>query len=227
MKKSVDIRKMVVVAVLCALAFLCMFVFRIKVGFLTFDAKDAIISIISLLYGPVLGVASALIVALLEFISVSDTGVYGLIMNFISSGTFALVCGLIYKYRRSFSGAIVSVVLAAVSVTAIMMAANLLITPYYMGVSQSQVAGMIPTLLLPFNLVKSVLNAAITMAIYKPFTLALRKTGLLPKAEQQTYRFGGKTLVLTLVALAVIVAAVLIMLLQMDGSFELFRTFTK
>ena len=52
---------------------------------LTFDFKDAILSINALLFGPLTGVVSAALVALVEFITVSDTGVYGLIMNFLSS----------------------------------------------------------------------------------------------------------------------------------------------
>ena len=67
------IRNISVTAMLTALAFLLTFVFRFKVAFLTFDFKDAIISIASLLFGPLYGVASAIIVAFIEFISVSDT----------------------------------------------------------------------------------------------------------------------------------------------------------
>ena len=97
-----NVKKITVTALFCALAFLMTFIFRFKVGFLTFDMKDAIISVISLLYGPIYGVASAGVVAVLELLSVSDTGLYGLIMNFLSSATFALACGSVYKYKRSF-----------------------------------------------------------------------------------------------------------------------------
>ena len=69
---------------LCALAYICVFILKFKVGFLTFDFKDAVISIISFLYGPLYGVFSAGIVAFMEFITISDTGAYGLIMNFLS-----------------------------------------------------------------------------------------------------------------------------------------------
>ena len=106
MNKKINLKKLAVAAALCALAFASMFLFRIKVQFLTFDAKDAVIGLSSLLLGPLYGVCSAAAVAFLEFLTVSDTGVYGLIMNFLSSGTFAFTCGIIYKYRRTFSGAV-------------------------------------------------------------------------------------------------------------------------
>ena len=98
-----NIKKISVTAVLCALAYLCMFVFRFKVSFLTFDFKDAILAVISFLYGPIYGIVSALVVALTELISVSDTGVYGFIMNFLSSAAFAGVCGVFYKYKHNGS----------------------------------------------------------------------------------------------------------------------------
>ena len=94
--KKINIKKLSVIAMLCALGFLCTVLFKFKVGFLTFDIKDAILAISSLLYGPVAGILSSAVVALLEMVTVSDTGVYGMIMNFLSSGTFTLVCGLIY-----------------------------------------------------------------------------------------------------------------------------------
>ncbi len=223
MQKTSHIKKIAVVGVMCALAFLCMFVFRFKVMFLTFDVKDAILAIISLLYGPVWGVASAIIVPLLEFFSVSDTGVYGLIMNILSSVTFASVCGLVYKYKRSFGGAILSVSLGALSMIAVMLLANLFVTPIYMNLPRGEVAAMIPTLLLPFNAIKSVMNAAVTLAIYKPFTTALRRTGLITRTDHN-YRASTKTVLLLVISLVIAALSVVILLTVLGGNFELFRT---
>lgn len=218
--KKIDVKKLTVIAMLCALGFLCTVLFKFKVAFLTFDVKDAILSIASLLYGPLAGVASAAVVALLEMVTVSDTGFYGLVMNFLSSGTFTLVCGVIYKYRRSLSGAVIGVAAAALSVTAVMLLANLFITPFYLGVERGEVVNMLGTTLLPFNLTKSVFNAALTLIIYKPFTTAMRKTGLLPKPQNNSYRLGLKTILLILSAVVVIVLAMLFFVLKLNGTFE-------
>ena len=221
MKKN-NVKKITVTALFCALAFLMTFIFRFKVGFLTFDMKDAILSVISLLYGPIYGIASAGVVAVLELLSVSDTGFYGLIMNFLSSATFALACGSVYKYKRSFSGAIIAVSVSVVSVTAVMMVANIFITPYYMGVGTADVLALIPTMLLPFNLCKAIINATSLLIIYKPITNALKKTKLVP-SSQTAYKFSKKSALLVVVSLAILILAVLFIIFKMGGSFSFLK----
>ena len=74
---------MVGIAFFSALAYIVSFLTGfIKVQFLTFDAKDCIITIGALSLGPVAGVLTAAIVALLEFMLSSTTGPWGLLMNF-------------------------------------------------------------------------------------------------------------------------------------------------
>ena len=217
-----NVKKISVTALFCAIAFLMTFVFRFKVGFLTFDLKDAVISVISLLYGPIYGVASAGVVAVLELLSVSDTGLYGLIMNFISSATFAIACGSVYKFKRSFSGAIIAVVVSVISVTAVMMVANIFITPYYMGVEKAEVIALIPTMLFPFNLCKSIVNAASLLIIYKPITNSLKKTGLV-SANKTSYKFSKKSVSLFVVSVAVLALAVCFIIFKMGGSFTFLK----
>lgn len=215
--KKTKLKKISVVAMLCAVAYLCMFLFKFKVSFLTFDFKDAILAVSAFLYGPIWGVASAIVVAFLEFVSVSDTGVYGFIMNALSSASFAGVCGLFYKYKRTLSGAIWGAVAAVFSMTAIMLIANVFITPYYMGAARSDVVAMIPTLLLPFNLIKGIVNAAVTMIIYKPITSALKKSRLVSHEGKETDR--KKFLILSIVAALALLAAVLVIIFILKGSF--------
>lgn len=218
--KTKNLKQISVVAVFSAISFLLTFLFKFKVSFLTFDFKDAIIAIVSLTFGSAYGVASAGVVAFLEFLSVSDTGLYGLIMNFISSGTFALIFGVVYKYKRTFQGAIISAVLSAVGVTTVMMFANYFITPYYMGVSHGDVLALIPTLLLPFNLAKTVINAASTLILYKPVTNALKRVGALEGKSAEKHIYNKKSLILTVVSLLVIIVAVLFVIFYLNGGFK-------
>jgi len=217
MSRKKELKKLSVVAMLCAVAYLCMFLFKFKISFLTFDFKDAFLAIISFLYGPVYSVASAVIVAFFEFLSVSDTGIYGFLMNAISSAAFAGACGLLYKYKRTFTGAVVGAVVAVLFMTAVMLVANWLITPYYMGVERGQVAAMIPTLLLPFNLIKGFVNMSITLILYKPITAALKKTGLVVSGNNNTNR--KKFWLLAVISFAVLLVCVLIILFCFEGSF--------
>lgn len=232
MTKKYDIRRLTVSAMLTAVAYLCVFVFRFKVGFLTFDFKDAVIATLSFLYGPVYGITSAVTVAFLEAVSVSDTGIYGFIMNALSSATFALVCGLIYKLKRSFAGAVVSVLASVTAVTAVMMLANVFITPYYMGVERTEVIAMLPTLLLPFNLCKALMNASVTMLIYKPIATALRRAGLsagtrLASGAPETYKIDKRTLILAVTAIIVTAATTAVIIFVLGGEFEILRELKK
>ncbi len=223
MSNNKNLKKITVTALFCALAFLMTFLFRFKVSFLTFDFKDAIISIVSLLYGPLYGVVSAGLVAVLEFLSVSDTGVYGLIMNFISSSVFAFSCGLVYKFKRSFGGAILAVTASVISVTAVMIIANIFITPFYMGVERAEVINLIPALLLPFNLSKSIINSSALLLIYKPVTTALKKSGLVVSDKKSQYNFSTKTVLLTVISAAILLLTILFVVLILKGDFTFIK----
>lgn len=168
---------MTVIALFCAMSFIVSLIFPIKVSFLTLDFKDTISAVSGMFFGPVAGLFCAIVVPCIEFLF-SDTGVYGLIMNLISSIAFVGVSSLVYKYKRSILGAVLALVSGALTTVAFMMIANLYITPYYMGVTQGAVIKLIPTLILPFNLVKTFLNASVTMLIYKPISRLLKKLGV-------------------------------------------------
>ncbi len=220
MNKKVNTKAITITGVFCALAYLLTFVFRFKVSFLTFDFKDAVIALPSLIYGAPYGIVCSGIVALIEFVTVSDTGLYGLIMNFLSSGTFALVCGLVYKYKRTLSGAILGLISSCVSVTAVMLLANIFITPFYMGVPRSAVIDLLPTLILPFNAAKTVINSAFTLLMYKPITNALKHYGIIDKTN---YNKMGSTryAVIFAVSLVIIVLVVLFLIFKLGGVFEI------
>lgn len=173
-------------ALFCALAYVTMFVFRIRVaGFLTFDAKDAIITLSGLLFGPLSSLAISLTVAFIEMISVSTTGLWGFLMNFLASATFSCTAAIIYKYKHNIKGAVLGLICSVFSTTAMMLVLNLLITPLYTGSNTAAVAAMIPTILFPFNLTKSVLNASLVLVLYKPISRAMKATGIVKIPEHK------------------------------------------
>ena len=174
-RNSTYIKKLTALAVFAALAYVIHFI-HIPVSFLNLDFKDVVMTVAGMYFGPVSGIVVAIAVPLLEF-PTSETGIYGLIMNLISSVTFVGVASLIYRFKRTLSGAIIALISAAMSMTAVMMLANLFVTPFYMGVSRGDVVALIPTMLLPFNATKSILNASLTLCLYKPITRALKKSG--------------------------------------------------
>ena len=218
--------RMVMIALFCALAFAVMPLFRINVGFLTFDVKDTIITIGGLLFGPWAAVIISAVTALLEFITIGDTGFYGLLMDFVSSASFAVVAGLIYRFRRDLVGAVISLLSAVFSMTAIMLCMNLLIVPLYTpGVTVATVAGMLPTLILPFNLTKAVLNAALVLILYKPVSVALRYARVKIAGANMETKISAdiKTnLLITLSGLALVAASLILFFVVLGGEAEWF-----
>ena len=209
---------MTAVGMFCALSYVCTVLIKIPVQFLTLDVKDSLIVLCALIFGPISGLAVAVIVPLLEFLTISGTGVYGLIMNVLSSVTFSATAGLIYRYKKSLAGAVTGLVAAVFAVTSVMLLANLLVTPYYMGAPVEAVIAMIPTVLLPFNFIKATLNAAIVLLLYKPLSGVLKRFGFLRtkeyvSGEKPRARHLVRSLIVTLVAVTVIVASLLVIFL--------------
>ncbi len=170
------IKRLTAVAMFAALAYAVHFI-HIPVGFLNLDFKDFVMTICGMYFGPISGLAIAVLVPVIETITVGGTGIYGLIMNVISSVTFVGIASVIYRFKKTMSGAVVGLCAAVFAMTAVMVAANLLITPYYMGVTVADVVVLLPRLLLPFNAIKAILNASLTLCLYKPLTTVLRRTG--------------------------------------------------
>ena len=217
-------KKLAAVAMLCALAYIVSFCFPIKVQFLTFDAKDAIIAIGGMLFGPLAALVMSIIVPFMEFLTLSDTGIYGFIMNFLSSAAFSVTASLVYKYRRKMSGAVIGLSSAVIAMITIMMIANIFITPYYMGVSRQMVIGIIPTLLLPFNATKSILNAALVLLLYKPFITALRATNIVPKGDNAKKASPLYTVITVSVAIVLLIIAFIVYFTVLGGSFSFLNT---
>ncbi len=216
MRKSATY-KLTLAALFSALAYLTAFILRIPfvpaVGFLKYEAKDAIIALEALILGPSYGVITSLAVSLIEMVTISETGIIGAIMNFISTVTFILPVGLMYKHNRTVKTAVLGLGIGSLLTTATMLLWNYLISPYYMGVSREMVVSLLIPGFLPFNLVKSLINACLTYLLYKPIITTLRKAGLLPKSESE----GGKNRG----ALTVTIVCFLIILLAIAGAIYL------
>ena len=212
-KRITSYKTIASIAMLSALAFLARLIFKIPVSFLTFDIKDSIIALGGMIFGPVSGVVIALLVSLIEMI-ISETGPIGFVMNFISSAAFAGTAALIYKFKRTFNGAIIGLFSAVGTTTAVMLLMNLLLTPIYQNVPVNVVISMLPTLFLPFNFAKTLLNAAIVMLIYKPVVVALRKARIIEGRPMDT-KFGKESVITIIIsALSLITAVVIFVILN-------------
>lgn len=198
-------------AMLCAIAYVVMVIGRVPVIlFLKYDPKDVIITLGGLIWGPGMACIVSAVVSLIEMFTVSDTGIIGCIMNFISTCSFACTAAFIYKKKRTLAGAVTGLVAGVIAMVCVMLLWNYLITPLYMKVTREQIVAMLPTVFLPFNLLKGGLNAAFTFLLYRPVITGLRKAGLVEASSSTKAK--KMPLGLVFVAVMIIVTCVLFIL---------------
>lgn len=184
---KIKLRTMTTVAMLCAITYVFMYVSKIippLEGFLQYDAKDVVITIGGFVFGPAYALIISVIVAFLELITVSHTGPIGLLMNIISTASFSCVASFIYYRKKTLSGAFLSLVTATLTLTAVMLLWNYFITPLYMNVPRNVIKTMLPTVFLPFNLLKGIINSGFILFMYRPIVLALKKIGLVERRDE-------------------------------------------
>lgn len=207
-KNSEKTHKLVVTAMLCAISFIAVLLGRFipaVQGFLSYDPKDAIIAIAGFIYGPLTSVTISVVVSIIEMFYGSSTGIYGCIMNIVSTCSFAVPAAIVYKKMHSMKGAFLGLFVGMISMTAMMLLWNYIITPFYMGMPRASVAAMLVPVFLPFNLIKSGINTGLTLILYKPLVTALRKAHLIPSHDSSKGHFHiGFTLISLLVLLTFI-----------------------
>ena len=150
-------------------------------GILSFDLKDAVAVIGAFIFGPVAGLALAIVPSFLEFITYSGTGPVGLLMNVLSTAAFVLPAAILYQRSKTRRTAVVGLLISVAFMTVVMLLWNYIVTPGYMEVPRDVVVSMLVPLFLPFNLAKGAANAVLTLILYKPVVGALRRAGLAPQ----------------------------------------------
>lgn len=183
-------QRMTTLAVMSAIAYLLMLLtheinFMPGYSFLSLDMKDVVIVISGFLYGPMAVMMMSLVVSLIEMLTVSSTGPIGLVMNVLATCAFACTAAFVYKRRRSLASAVVGLFAGCLLATATMLLWNYIITPLYQGVPRDVMAGLLIPVFLPFNLIKTGVNAAVALLLYKPLVMALRRSHLIPESKTQ------------------------------------------
>ena len=187
MKNGQFIKKLVLIAMLAAIAYIMVFVIRIPVVlFLKYEPKDVIITIGGFIMGPTAAFVISLIVSLIEMVTISETGPIGALMNLLSTCAFACSAAFVYKKKHTIGGAITGLGVGTVVMVAVMLLWNWLITPFYQGAPREAVEAMLLPIFLPFNLLKAGLNSAFILGLYKPLVTALRKTRLIDGKEKKS-----------------------------------------
>lgn len=174
-------KKITTLGMLCALAVIVNLLIHFplipSVEFLSYDAKDVIIVIGGFIYGPGSAFIMSVITSLLE-IMYRGGNLFDVLMNVISTCTFACVAAWIYKRDHTREGAFIGLGAGIVCCVLSMLLWNYIVTPIYFGMPREAVVSILVPGILPFNLLKCGLNSGLTLFLYKPIVGIFRRTSL-------------------------------------------------
>jgi len=174
-KTTVKLTKMaMLVALSIVLVFFIHFPIFPAVAFLEYDPADIPILIGSFAFGPVAGILLTVVTAVVQGVTVSaQSGPYGIIMHIIATSALVLTSGIIYSRGKTKKRAVIGLICGTLAMTLIMVPANMLITPTFMGMPLEGLMPFMPWIVL-FNLVKAGINSLVTFLVYKKISPLLR-----------------------------------------------------
>ena len=179
-EKKISTQMLVKMALMCAVSLVMLLVVRLPwpaAPFLVYDPADVPIYITSFALGPWAGLIVTFVVSFIQAFIMGGDGLYGFLMHFVATGIVCVVIGLIYKHHKTKKNAIIALAIGIVVEVLVMCVINLFITSAYMGVSKEAIAAMLPTVIIPFNLVKIGVNSVLTFILYKKISGFLHSTG--------------------------------------------------
>ena len=180
-------KKITTVGMLCAMAMVVNLIIHFpivpSVSFLNYDPKDIIIVIGGFIYGPFVCFIMSAITSVLE-IMFRGGPILDILMNMISTCTFALTAAYFYQKNHTKKGAVIGLTLGIIGCTISMLVWNYIVDPIYFQMPREAVVAMLPAIGL-FNVIKSGLNMAVTLFLYKPIVTILRNTNFVEKNSQE------------------------------------------
>lgn len=171
MRNTRKLQSITLMALLVAAGYASLYVIRFPLipsaSFLRFDIKDVFIAVGGLLLGPWAALLGGIVVSAIQILTVSEFGVFGLIMNILSVSSFVVPISMIYNKKKDAVSLIWGLVAGCVCMTAMMVGWNYLISPLYMGISREAIMPMLIPVFLPFNATKSIINAVLVFVVWK------------------------------------------------------------
>ena len=176
-EKTVRLAKMgMLVAISIVLVYFIHFPIFPAVPFLEYDPADISILIGTFAFGPLAGILLTVVTSVIQGVTVSAaSGLYGIIMHVISTSVLVLASGLIYKYNKTRKGAVIALLCGVAAMTLVMIGANMIITPLFMGVPRNIVWSLMP-FIAGFNAIKAGINSVVTFLLYKRISGFLHRT---------------------------------------------------
>ena len=178
MKTKFNTRVLTGTAMLAAVATVLMYMeFPIPImpAFIKLDVSELPALIASFAYGPVAGIVVCLIKNLIKLPSTSTAAVWEL-FNFVMGALFVGVAGMVYRFKKTRSGAILGAVLGALVMAIVSVPYNYFIVypayvvMYHLPLDAIILLNCLLVFNLPFTFFKGMLDAVICFAIYKPLS---------------------------------------------------------
>ena len=144
--------------------------------FLKYTPADVIILIATFIFGVPEGIIITAIVSLIQGFGIdASSGIIGIIMNFLGTTTSLVIAGSIYHSNKTKKNALIGLISGSVAMVVTMILCNIILTPLYMEIPRIQVIKLIPTIFLPFNLIKGLINSLATWVLYKRVSHLINK----------------------------------------------------
>lgn len=161
-------RQLVTMALMCALSALFSFV-QIPlipgVAFLTYDPSLVPAAVCGFAFGPSAGFVVGAMAAVIHGLILGEW--VGSIMNVLATLFFVVPAALIYRRMPSFKGGAIGLTTGSALAIAGAVLANLTIGVWFWYGSIDAILPLILPALVPFNLVKTILNSVIAMAVHR------------------------------------------------------------
>lgn len=165
------VRRIALDGVMAALGVVLMLLIRFPLvpaaPYMLYDGGDIPAMVGAMMVGPWHGLLILGVICLVQMVTPNSSGFYGLLMHFLASGVLVFIPAFVWKRRQSQKSLVAALLVSVLLMTALMIPLNLLVTPLFLGVGIDEVMKMIVPILLPFNLVKGLLNAVATYLIYR------------------------------------------------------------
>ena len=172
MKQRTTVDRMVKLGMLTAISIILVYAIHFPIfpsaTYLEYDMADVPILIGTFLYGPWWGLALTAVVSVLQWLLVSPQSLWvGAVMHFLATGSYVVAAGLIYQRNKTRNAALIGMGVGSLLQTLMMIPMNLIFTVHFFGVPREVVIALLPTAIIPFNAIKTIVNSIITFLLYK------------------------------------------------------------
>ena len=155
------------VALYIVLVYLVHFPIFPAVAFLEYDPADIPILICTFAFGPAAGLILTVVTSVIQGLTVSAaSGLYGILMHVIATGVLVVTSGSIYWKHKTKKRSVIALAAGTCAMAVVMIGANMIITPIFMGVPASAVWALMP-FIVGFNVIKAGINSLVTFVLYK------------------------------------------------------------